>query len=42
MEFFDVFISPPPVPPDGVIVLSVPEVVSLESGSSTNVTVSLR
>ncbi|XP_074969724.1 cystinosin isoform X1 [Phalacrocorax aristotelis] len=29
-------------PGDGVIVLSVPEVVSLESGSSTNVTVSLR
>lgn len=28
--------------PDGVIVLSVPEVVSLESGSSTNVTISLR
>ncbi|XP_009276459.1 PREDICTED: cystinosin [Aptenodytes forsteri] len=29
-------------PSDGVIVLSVPEVVSLESGSSTNVTISLR
>ncbi|XP_018775007.2 cystinosin isoform X1 [Serinus canaria] len=29
-------------PGDGAIVLSVPEVVSLESGSSTNVTISLR
>uniref|UniRef100_A0A669PKV3 Uncharacterized protein n=1 Tax=Phasianus colchicus TaxID=9054 RepID=A0A669PKV3_PHACC len=29
-------------PSDGVIVLSVPEVVLLENGSSTNVSISLR